>query len=293
MNKKIRCIYKVSNYSGFFSIYINSLCLIDYCLKNNYVPYADLTGCMYNNPVYDGDLWNIFFEPLVLYPNEEYEIEKEIFFNPSKDKYDIPLYSYKYFPETKKDREKCNKVVKYIKIKKEILDEVENFVKNNFDTPVLGVHIRKNQSNLFEYKKVLNNFSIKGSELDTDRIGPTFEMYVDEIIKFLDKNPTYKVFLATDNGMIYKILKKYEGIKDKLIKYPTTFLGIGRAIDRVRTSEKDGIKLAKDVLIDTLLLSKCNHFIWSYSNIAAAVLIMNLELTYTNITSYLKNGGKN
>lgn len=288
MNEKTKCTYKATDYSGFFSIYNNSLCLIDYCLKNNCVPYVDLSGCMYNDPPYDGNLWDVFFEPIEVYPDEEYAIKEEIFFDNRKFKYDIPLYAFRSFPESKSDREKCHRLVRHIKIKKNIVEEAETFFNENFDTNVLGVHIRNSQFNLFEYKKVLNNSSIKSSEVDIDKVGPTFGMYVNEIMKFLEKNPTYKVFLATDSASIYKLLQFKKEIRDKLIKYPITFLEKTTTTDRVKKSEENGIKLGKDILIDVLLLSKCNHFIWSYSNISAAVLIMNPFLTHTNITSYLK-----
>ncbi len=288
-NKKIKCTYKATNYSGFFSIYNNSLCLIDYCLKNNYVPDVDLSECMYNDPPYVGNLWDVFFEPIELYPNEKYGIEKkEIFFDVRKAKYDIPLYPYRHFPENKEDREKCNRIIKYIKVKKEILNEVESFVDKNFINSMLGIHIRNSQFNLFEYRKVLDNYDIKKSEVDVNNIGPTFGMYVNEIIKFLDNNFECKIFLATDSENAYRLLKFHKRIKNILIKYPTVFFKKGKSVNRVKESKENGIELAKNILIDVLLLSRCNHFIWSYSNISAAVLIINTSLFYTNITEYLK-----
>lgn len=253
---------------GFFSMYNTVLGLIHYCLKENRAPNVITDECLYSSGEEGENAWEHFFEPLEIY-DDKYEIEKEIRFGSD---FKEPVFQWlpKHFPKTLEIRKRMNKLCSYIKIRKDILDISDKFVKDNFTGKrVIGVHVRGTDrgGDLAWYAKV------KPEE--------AFGLYIKEI---KNRFPVDLVYVATDDIKFISFFKFYRDIRDKIIYRKTI-----RSVDRrpihlnKNLSGKERVQSGIDALVDALILSKCDHFICSYSNLSSIVLCWNPYLPYTNL----------
>jgi hypothetical protein len=139
---------------------------------------------------------------------------------------------------------------KYIKIHDTILDEANNFVKDEFeDGYIVGCHIR-------------------GTDKRTEaRRRYSIETVIEEIKKITHNKSNYKIFLATDDQEYY--LKMKEIYKDTIISRDCTRLNTPIHL----TKEHQGYHIGKEVLLDCLILSQCHYFIGGSSNVSHSVLI--------------------
>jgi len=163
-----------------------------------------------------------------------------------------------------------NKIVKkYVKIKPIVQQKIDAFYNEHFtDNHVLGVHLR--------------GCSPVGLGHKLDR------QFLKKIRKY--KEPDCKIFIAIDNNKMLRYLEKklrsrvviccdalrawephdlWDIRNQKIVKRLAKYRNMG--IDR----EIIGAKPAEEALIDCILLSKCNFFLRSYSNMSAAVFFFN------------------
>jgi len=267
MIKRKKCIYTIENVEGLFSTYNSLLAFLDYCLTNGYVPFTRTTDQFLYKTSDDHERHLDYFFSLSEIYEEEYEIDGEVYINNST------LYRNKSYMRYPKDiprsieiRKYNYKLSSYIHIRKDIIDEADVFFKNNFENKrVIGAHIRctDRMYQLINYTKTDTNGSI--------------ELYKKHII---DNFPCDYVYIATDDSFIIPMLKMYRSLKNKLI-----YRNVIRSSDGypIHFKNHEGMQLGTEVLIDALILSRCDHLICSYSSIASAVLCWNPYLPYTNL----------
>lgn len=195
----------------------------------------------------------------------------------------------------KKYLQKLNNIFfKYININNNILIEVENYY-NNFmsNNYILGIHYRAH---------TLHNDERYGTfELNfNEKINNVF-FKIDNILK--DKKD-YKIYLATDVKSIQnKFINKYKN--NLLFNKNNTSMSneasgcnephFGFALQNKNNTDseeffdnfkktKPGLNGGIQLMIDSLILSKCNFFIPSNSCLSDLVLIFNPNIEYSYVT---------
>jgi hypothetical protein len=258
---------------------------IKWCEENERTPLVDLCGPSYwlHDKEYGENIWEYFFAPvsdITLVPDEDdsEEREEEItrFLLPVKG-YNMDVIQYewiRYFTETRKDLNKIFK--KYIKIRADIVEDVEDFWKQNMqDERVLGVQIRGT---------------------DTTKYGLKIQDYIDETHKYLKDNPATKIYVASDtHEALVKFKKEFDGMGNVLHLPLTRQKNYqGASINGRNNWSMAGFKSPKDagdeILKETMLLSRCYHIIHQKSSVALCALIMNINTTNTFMLEQMEKG---
>jgi len=166
-----------------------------------------------------------------------------------------------------------NIINKYIKIKPHILEEVEAFYKKHMEGHVcIGIHIRNGKAHQGE---------APGGH-------PAYHTYAAEIDRYLrkHKNEKVKIFLASDS---HAVISYFKSVYDDKIVYLDTYRAQtnedpGLMYDAAKywmshpdefNAKKPGYRGGLGVLMDCLLLSKCDYFIHITSNVATYVCFFN------------------
>ena len=288
MNKKkvLRINAKDPHLRGLMSYLLQVLNNIKWCEENERTPLVDLCGPSYwlHDKQYGDNIWEYFFAPvsdITLVPDEDddsEEREEEItrFLLPVEG-YDkqVILYEWmRYFTETRKDLNEIFK--KYIKIRSDIVQEVEDFWKQNMeDERVLGVQIRGT---------------------DTTKYGLKIQDYIDETHKYLKDNPATKIYVASDtHEALNEFKKEFDGMGNVLHLPLTRQKNYqGASINGRNNWSMAGFKSPKDagdeILKETMLLSRCYHIIHQKSSVALCALIMNINTTNTFMLEQMEKG---
>lgn len=249
--------------AGFFSNFLSTLMHLIGCKKNRlvpvvywdqYCPYYVDNGKPYNN------VWEYYFEPV---SNLDYKKGDELHRYHLFDEYS-PLYwlmpDYVYnFDYT--FRKKMNSIIReYVKIKKHIPAKVNFFYKKYMKgKKIIGVHVR-------------------GTDKKLENIQPS----LDSFLKIIDKYKECHILIASDEyAIVEKFKKRFHG---RVICYDAH-----RSLNSTPvhnnsfiTSQKNPLNaiLGEEVLIEAILLSKCDLFVHSVSNVATAVLFFNPKLKH-------------
>lgn len=247
--------------AGFFSNFRGTVYTFYKCEQLGIEPYVLWDNGLYNDPKKGNNSWEYYFEQIGN-PNDS-------------NKLILPhdmSWNRKYFC-----RERANNLIKkYVKIKPHIQEKIDSFWVSKVDVDnILGVHLRLTDK--FECHKHGEPDSGKPVDL---------EKYIKHIGIYLKKNKNSKVFLATDS-------------KESIEKIKSEF---GERIffrdDVIRSINKKSVhhdmkgnkyKKGEDVLIDCILLSKCNFLFKGISNVAVCSLFWNTDLNHFNLNEYYNN----
>lgn len=297
------CVYKPNKHQGFCSIFNCILCLIDYCLQHHFIPEVDLSECQYNtrqDPSFLDELFHIM--PLFSTENEgspcsqlpsdhgketftisDEGIPRVLIEDPS---FEFPVMMFNNFPDSTESRRRLYQLTRFLRFNEEILDEVNSFWDHSCVGPIVGVHMRAADYNLYEFAHMLRNPELLKR---TRKYSPKVYDFALAAKKFLHQYPDGKALIATDSATAYSTIRFFAFLRGRMLRYPSTFMKDGGKPEfRVRDAGGDGFKLAKEILTEVLLLSRCGHFVSSYSNVAATVLILNPELSHENISSWIR-----
>lgn len=143
-------------------------------------------------------------------------------------------------------------IKKFIRIKPHIMSKVDSFYGTHMKgRKTIGIHIRR-----------------------SDKKAEAVEVALDKFIQIIKIFPDYQYLIASDVKSVIQEFQRMFG--KKVIAYDAY-----RSDDNSPVhyqSKQDKIKLGEDVLIETLLLSRCDFFIHGCSNVATAVLFFNPTL---------------
>tara|TARA_R100001015_G_C4617260_1_gene173496 strand:+ start:417 stop:1265 length:849 start_codon:yes stop_codon:yes gene_type:complete len=150
-------------------------------------------------------------------------------------------------------------------VKETIMNEVDNFVNKNLTSNTLGVHWR-------------------GSDMANagrERVN-TYVNLKKQINQIIDAHPNIdSIFIASDDKTIITSLQKDF---EKPIYYIDCYRSTPHnkhltPFDRYHNDRKYHIfKVSKEVLVDTLILTKCTYFLRSYtSSVSECVLLLDEE----------------
>lgn len=181
----------------------------------------------------------------------------------SSDKYlfeYVPHYmnDSKNIPDKQMVNQLSSYLDKYIKIDEYIIEEVNN-IRNKWWRNILGVHIRGTDMN-----------SAPGHPVPAD-----LNTYFECIDECISQNKIHSIFICTDEVEILNKLKDRYG--DLIISTEAQRSSDGRAVHTNENVDRENHKynMGKEVLIDALLLSKCQHIICGHSNVAYAAILFN------------------
>lgn len=239
---------------GFFSNFLAVLNHLTWCDKHNKIPvvFWDKTIFYYEPNGYNGSFnaWEYYFKPVSA---ACYKPEDKINRN-----YDAPDGFYitwrpqnitlNYKPEFRKYMNSL--IEKYIYLNPLVENKINEFyLENMTGKKTIGVHIRGTDK-----------------YLEAPRI--PVQKFIDQINKFTD----YQVLIATDEQKII------DELVQKLHK-PVIYYDAQRSTSN-KPLHRNNAKIGEDVLIEAQLLSRCDIFIHSVSNVSTAVLFFNPTLEH-------------
>ena len=275
--------------SGLFSLFFLVLGYLYLCKKKLRIPLVYFNKkCLYWSPRgFNGsrNVWEYYFKPVSEYGikdffSEELETLEGLSVSDFKriNRFSNIYITNKY-PKVvpwispyavEKKRKFINSLInKHIEIKKNILDKAEIFYEKNIKGfKVVAVHFRGKEK-------------YRGKRADTPEITCSQD-YISEIEAYLKRVPDAKFFVATDSEEFLRKLKSM--YSDIIIFQDVQRLSENEEISGLHFNEKyQGPKLGEEVLVDALLMSKCDFFIHGTSNVSSFVLFINLALKHINI----------
>ncbi len=287
------------SYAGFFAYVTFVINQLRYCEINNLLPvvyFGPRSGDGINgfyDERYGDNSWDYYFEPVESLNYAEVRSRIENNNDPLQLEHVIELdtqtlwdlhaaepdsvynYPYGYYRRTEianlerwyeDQRDKAHQYIsKYIKPKRHILEKLEKFWDTNLsDNNVLGIHMR-------------------GSDKGTADASPEFmriippKEYYPHIDSYIEKNPDCKIFLATDQSQfVDEMIEKYgERIVNCDVIRTSEF---GRGTNVFGQKQFDAYLKGEEVLIDCLLLSKCDFLIRCTSAVGEYAMYFNRKL---------------
>ena len=154
----------------------------------------------------------------------------------------------------------------YFRIAPDILEKVETY-KTKFIGKTLGIHYRGT-----------DKFNNEATYIEID-------LFIRNIIAFLDKNMyTSLLILSDEQDFINKIRQTITLKKYNIIITDSTKSVNGKPLHFEKTSN---INQAKDAMVDSLLLSKCDYVIKTSSCLSDWVKIWNPAISVYNLNKFL------
>jgi hypothetical protein len=156
-------------------------------------------------------------------------------------------------------------IKKYVAIKSPIQSKIDSFYEKNMkNNQVIGAHVRACRDN-------------RGGHRDIP-----LGKYTKNIDKYLSNNPSAKVLITTDyKPFVDHFAKKY---RDRIIYYNSQRSVNGFSptcgFKRNLTRNKGGPKVGEEVLIECILLSKCDRVLHSSSNVSSACMYFNPNFSH-------------
>ena len=219
------------------------------------VPYMDLSNKItgfhsIEDRLYKTNPWDKYFIQDQPPPNSVFRMEH------ISNQYDFSILLYSYFPE---DLKKYNIIInKYLNFRPHILNKVNEFY-NQYFSPnnTVGIHIRGTDS---FFDKGRPNLPLS-----------YYENLISEKLLYFDK-----IFVATDTiGVIERLESKFP---DKIISYNSFRMDVAD-LNKVSLHEtvhnSFNIDFGEEVLIESILLSKCSLLIRQQSNISTFSILLN------------------
>ena len=176
---------------------------------------------------------------------------------------------------------------------------LERFFSNELHHSEYSAHTVADPSNLILKNMILQNIlSIKKDKLLkfenkykglglTDKTlaeieEPNIDNIIDKIDSYFESNLIDNIFLATDDSKFFNKLKSCYG---DLLLYDNEVRMSEDGTPLHRLSDRDVVN--EEVLSNVYILSRCKHFLYSFSNVSLLALIMgaNTQKTIVNLNS--------
>ncbi|MGB8468142.1 MAG: nodulation protein NodZ [Candidatus Babeliales bacterium] len=238
--------------AGFFSNFLAVLNHIAWCERHDKIPvvYWDRESSYYNPNKYPGikNVWEYYFEPVAsLHYTDGDRIHR---------RYGAPDgttvitgkgdFTAHFLPEVR--QEMFQLIQKYIHIKQRILAKVDSFYEAHMQgRPTVGVHIRRTD----------NYVSI--------------HVALEEYLKRIQEFPLYQVLVCTDDMYALEYMK--DALGDRVIYCDVQRSHNNKPLHH-RSKYAKGL-LGEEVLMEVLLLARCDSFIHAISNVVCGVLYFN------------------
>ena len=251
LNKnKIFYVIRRSPGAGLFSNVIYVLNHLKIANQHNFIPFVDMKNffTIYNenNKVNKTlNAWEYYFSQVSNYSIDEiYKSKKVIITNNN---------FYKDFSHNISNKDYRKLASKFFKINKKFIFYANKFIKNNFEKKTLGIHYR-------------------GTSYKTSANHP-FPATKKQILKYCEilikKYDYKKIFLCTEDKYIFEELKKK--FKEKICFLKNSYRSYHDDAFKKNERKNHRYNLGKEILIEALILSKCQGFLHAKTNVSEFV----------------------
>jgi len=167
-----------------------------------------------------------------------------------------------------KEREVISKIIhKYLILKPQIQDKINEFYNKYFKGHIIGLHIRGRGH--VEAIPFLRNKGIMNDQVP-------YDLYFKKIDELLSDSNNSKIFLCSDSQDV--IDKCNEIYKEKIIIYKSTRCPDGEMHWKHKEFWNEKYKLGEDIIIEAYLLSMTDYLVHGMSNVTNFVLCKNDKL---------------
>lgn len=247
---------------GLFSAFLCVIGDIMWAEKNGKIPVVHWTSdsLYYQREGYNGshNVWEYYFEPL---SSLCYEPGDEIW------KTLVAPDGFHLFSSFLKEPDRFNKtlkfqaheiVKKYIKIKPSIQAQIDAYYEQNMaGRKTVGIHLRGTDRLVRTDKEGLTLGLIKAAKQHKIR-GPV------------------QYFIATDDESMLTLAKQH--LRDPVIHCNSHRSLDGSPLHKSKPGFEDTAIMGEEALIETILLSRCDYFVYTHSSLPVAVLAFNPQL---------------
>ena len=298
---------------GLFSLYLQVLGQVAVCRKTDAVPivYFNSRSLYWSDRGHHGvrNVWEYYFEPVseraigdVVDAEPEVLENAEIWdFSRHRDQLNIPrrvgqatgtipvregaIVTNEFPPKVidftwempARRKRALNRIIQEsLRVRPRVAEKAAAFQKQQFGSDVLGVHIR-------------------GAERAPGRLfyAPDgqvpLERYIREIDTYLASHPASGIFCATDSQGALDVLEERYG--SRVVSYPAARLSPADEHLGLHHTEPEGrskAEIGEEVVIECLLLSRCNYLLHGSSNVSLVATLMNPMLGHLDV--YRKYG---
>jgi hypothetical protein len=249
---------------GFGSSLMAVISTIDYCLEKRLIPYISIKNSNYSDP--GKNCWNIIFhQPFNL--KKEDIIGCSVYYNQ-----DLILNQLNYDSKVRSKFEDIdfvqkyrNIVQKYLVVKKNISEKVDNFLEKYKRKKILGMH-----------KRGRDHFSTghaagQSHKIDNRYIKNLIDQDIDEYDYF---------YLNSDESELYSFLKQEYPRKIIFWSDKSQFANNSRGLHLLNNSLEIKKKMLEDLMIEILILSKCDKQLLMNSNVSHMSLLFSNHMNY-------------
>lgn len=237
--------------AGFFSTFLGVLNNLDWCEKNNLTPTVYWNGsCNFSCRGEDGlaNGWENYFEPVSNCTYRPGDLIHSNYFKPDG------TYAFYMGQNDMKSRRSANALItKYIKVKPSIMEGVNLF----YDTYMRG-------------KKTIG-LHLRGTDKPSEVAEVPFERFIHEAVKHADKKTQF--FIASEDLNLFDRAKSILKRKYRILSQDCI-----RITDPSWVCIKERVPVGEEVLVDAILLSRCDLLIHTASNVSTAALFFNPNL---------------
>ena len=265
---KIFYVIKRSPGTGLFSNVTFVLNHLKICEKNNFIPVIDMDNfkTIYNEKKKiknTNNAWEYYFEKLNKFSLEEVYKSKNVLI--TSDKF-FHFFTY----NIDLDDQMIKLLQTQIKINKILFKTYKRISKIFKGKKILGIHFRGTS-----YKR------------SPGHPFPATKRQMLEITENLVKNEKIdKIFLVTEEQNYLDFFEKK--FSNKIIHIKCCYRSNKNDAFEIYPRDRHRYKLGREALLETLLLSKCDHFIYLCSNVSSAAISFNLNTDQKRIE--IKNG---
>jgi len=245
--------------AGFFACFNCVLNHLDWCERNAMTPivYWDERSWYYVPWGYNNsyNAWEYYFEPVasINYPPPFKIRLKFTPYVPDVIKFSVDhLYDY--------SRQEAFEIIsKYIRIKPNIQEKIDHFYTHNIASrKTIGIHIR-------------------GTDKASEERPITPEKIIDAALQYADDDTQF--LLATDEQwMLHRMIELLKG--RTTVYYDCYRSDNGKPI-QLRQPKPSKAQVGEDVLVEAMLLSKCDRLIHTLSNVSSVALYFNPTMPHT------------
>lgn len=245
------------NYAGFFSNFFGVLNHIQWCQKNNTIPVVYWNNSLYQVPQgYNDSLnpWEYYFE---LVSSLSYHVEDMIDDRYIIDGFDVcngmqELKKTKTVSIGYREWVKNTLIDPYITVKPQILKKINMFYQTHMQgKKTVGIHLR-------------------GTDKCAEEPAVDPLHIIEQANQYAEQG--YQFFVATDENRLLELAKTH--LKGNVIFYNSYRSDNNQPIHAAPGTYSKA-KIGEEVLIEMLLLSRCNTLIHTVSNVSYAVLLFN------------------
>jgi hypothetical protein len=239
---------------GLFSLYSSVLCHLHLADKHGLIPIVDFKN--FNTEYNDADVtetlnaWEYYFCQVTNVSLVDIYKSKNVFLSD-------PWFPRGYPMSITNMAELRATADKYIAVRPGIIESAMHFYESAMKGyRVLGVHFR-------------------GQEMKTapfHGLPPTKRQLVEAIRRAMAAEEFERIFVVSEDAGYVEFLKQQFG---RVVIYSDHYRTFGANAYRVRPRRAHKYILGREILEDTILLSRCNGFIGCTSNVAEAAIFMN------------------